>query len=232
MLNPGIMRTLLLVSFLFINITAFTQTVKVIKQTIQIKGETAQGFEVELDGTADAVESQLMKYLKPVGKSKKSEDAYAISLPLINGKNYTSPLYAIVRDKGKGTAWLGIRPSEWPSNVDEVTKDIENMLYDFGVTFHRDKVQKQIDESTTALQAVERQQQKLLNQNKDLGEKLENNKQQKIELEKSIENNKIEFEALTRKIAQNKLDQDSVAFAGEQIKKVIEMQKEKQRNIN
>src|SRR5688500_11969186 len=129
------MKNILLLAFLIINTTAFTQTVKVIKGTIQLKGENAQGFEIELDGTADAVKSQFMKYLKPVGKSKKGEDAYTISLPLINGKNYTSPLYAVVRDKGKGTAWIGIRPSEWPSNVEEVNKDLEKMLYDFGVTF-------------------------------------------------------------------------------------------------
>jgi hypothetical protein len=151
---------------------------------------------------------------------------------LINGKNYTSPVYAVVRDKGKGNAWLGIRASEWPGNTDDLNKDVEKIVYDFGVNFYREKIQKQIDESNTALQAVEKQQQKLLGQNKDLGTRLENNKSEKIQLEKSLENNKMEFEALNRKIEQNKKNQDSVAVAGEQIKKVIEMQKEKQRSVN
>jgi hypothetical protein len=44
--------------------------------------------------------------------------------------------------------------------------------------------------------------------------------------------NKLEFDALNVKITQNKKDQDSVAVANEQIKKVIEMQKEKQRKVN
>lgn len=226
------MKRILFFAFLLSAIPLFAQTVKVTKETIKLKGESAEGFEVVLDGTADAVEPQLLKYLKPVGKTKKVEDSYMISLPLINGKNYTSPVYTMVRDKGKGAAWIGIRPSEWPSSVDSLKNDLERMLYDFGVTFYRDKIQAQIDESNRALQAVERQQQKLVSQNKDLGSRLENNKQQKIELEKSLDNNKLEFEALTKKIEQNKKDQDSVAFAGEQIKKVIEMQKEKQRNVN
>jgi hypothetical protein len=226
------MKNVLLFCFMVFSITAFAQTVKVTKETVQLKGENADGVEIQLDGTVNEVESQLLKYLKPVGKAKKIEDGYVISLPLINGKNYTSPVYVVIRDKGKGTGWLGIRASEWPSNTDEVKNDIEKMLYDFGVNFYRDKVQVQIDESNRALQAVERQQQRLLNQNKDLGKNLENNKAEKIQLEKSLVNNKLEFDALNVKIAQNKKDQDSVAFAGEQIKKVIEMQKEKQRNIN
>jgi hypothetical protein len=226
------MKKSLLFSFILLSITTFAQSIKVTKENIQLKGESAEGFEIQLDGTFNEVESQFLKYLKPMGKAKKGDDSYSISLPLINGKNYTSPLHIVVRDKGKGTAWLGIRPTEWPSNTDQVKADLEKIVYDFGVNFYRDRVQVQIDESNRALQAVERQQQRLLNQNKDLGTKLENNKTQKIQLEKSLENNKLEFEALNVKIAQNKKDQDSVAFAGEQIKKVIEMQKDKQRSIN
>jgi hypothetical protein len=226
------MKKSLLFGFILLSITTFAQSIKVTKENIQLKGESAEGFEIQLDGTFNEVESQFLKYLKPMGKTKKGDDSYSISLPLINGKNYTSPLHIVVRDKGKGTAWLGIRPSEWPSNTDQVKADLEKIVYDFGVNFYRDRVQVQIDESNRALQAVERQQQRLLNQNKDLGTKLENNKTQKIQLEKSLENNKLEFEALNVKIAQNKKDQDSVAFAGEQIKKVIEMQKDKQRAIN
>jgi hypothetical protein len=230
------MKTILLCVFCFglslIDVCTFGQTVKVTTENIQIKGENAEGYEVILDGTAKEVEDQLLKFLKPVGKSKRVEDAYAYSLPLINGKNYTSPLYAIVRDKGKGAAWLGIRLSEWPKNIDSLKREIEKMAYDFGVAFYKDKIQLQIDESNRALQTVERQQQKLQNQNKDLNSKLENNKAEKIRLEKALIDNKLEFDALTVKIEQNKKDQDSVAVANEQIKKVIDMQKEKQRKVN
>lgn len=225
-------RCLVLCFIMFLNSSKVcAQTVKVTTENIQIKGEPAEGFEVILDGTAREVEDLLFKFLKPVGKSKKVEGAYGYSLPLINGKNYTSPLYAMVRDKGKGAAWLGIRPSEWPKNIDSLKTAIEKMVYDFGVTFYKDKIQLQIDESNRALQTVERQQQKLLSQNKDLNSKLENNKAEKIRLEKALIDNKLEFDALTVKIEQNKKDQDSVAVANEQIKKVIEMQKEKQRKV-
>jgi hypothetical protein len=71
-----------------------------------------------------------------------------------------------------------------------------------------------------------------VNQNKDLNTKLVNNAQQKIQLEKSLEANKLDNLVLIQKIENNKKSQDSVRLAGEQIKKVIEMHKERQRKVN
>lgn len=226
------MKKIYVLIFTLSAVVGFSQTVKVKKETVRVKGESAEGYEVQLEGTSTEVESLLNKYLKPVGKSKKSDDAYAYALPVINGKNYTSPVYAVVRDKGTGAAWIGIRPTEWTSGADEVSKDIEKMVYEFGVNFYKEKIQMQIDESMRALQAVERQTQRLLNQEKDYTTRLADNKNEKIQLEKALENNKLQFDALTKKLAQNKKDQDSITMATDQIKKVIEMQKEKQRNVN
>jgi hypothetical protein len=78
---------------------------------------------------------------------------------------------------------------------------------------------------------VEKQQMRLVNQNKDLENKIEGNKREKIQLEKSLKNNKVELMTLTKKLEENKKAQDSVAIATEQIKKVVEMHKERQRKI-
>jgi hypothetical protein len=226
------MKTFMLVISVFVYSVTNGQGVKVVKESVRLKGEAAQGFEAEVDGKLEEVQTLLAKYLKDVGKLKKGEEADIISLPLINGKNYTSPLYVAVRDKGKWMVWLGIRPSEWTNDTAQVYIDIKKLVYDFAVAFNREKIQLQIDESLRALQAVERQQQRLVNQHKDYTTRLGENKNEKIQLEKSLENNKIQFEALNKKIEQNKKDQDSVALAGEQIKKVIEMQKQRQRKVN
>ncbi|HYG02164.1 MAG TPA: hypothetical protein VD927_06930 [Chryseosolibacter sp.] len=209
----------------------FAQSVKVTKETVRLKADTAEGFEVILDGTSAEVENQLTQYLKPIGKGKKSEDAYVYNLPLINTKNYSSPVYAVVRDKGKGAVWIGVKPGEWGAGTEEISKEIEKLVHDFGVAFYKGKIQVQIDESTRALQAVERQQQRLISQKKDFDTRLTENQKEKVELERSLENNKLQFEALGKKLLQNKKEQDSIAVATEQIKKVIEAQKLKQSNI-
>jgi hypothetical protein len=164
---------------------------------------------------------------------KQGFEYHTVTEAIINGKTYTPNIYAFSKENDNNVeAWMGIKINEWPADdAETVSKQLEKILYDFGIQIYRDKVQVQIDESTRALQAVEKQQQRLVNQNRDLNTKLEDNKREKIELEKAIENNKIENESLLKRIDQNKKDQDSVQIANDQIKKVIEMQKEKQRRI-
>ena len=50
-------------------------------------------------------------------------------------------------DTFDGTAWIGIKASEWTAETSGVKNDIEKMVYDFGISFYREKVQRQIDES-------------------------------------------------------------------------------------
>ena len=181
-----------------------------------------------------AVNTSLGKYLKTIGKIRQSNDVITVNEPTINGATYASPVYGLTKQKGKNVAaWIGLKAADWPEeDVRKVNKELEKLIYEFGVKFYRDKIQVQIDESTRALQAVEKQQQKLVNVNRDLTMKLEDNKREKIQLEKSLEANALEYETLLKKIEKNKHDQDSVSVVGEQVKKVVDMQSEKQRKVN
>lgn len=213
---------------------AIAQSVKVTKETARIKGKNADGFEVELEGTVDDVNAALTKYLRTFAKLKLGANPLTTSEVVIGGSNYKSPVYALTKEKSDRTAaWIGIRTDEWPAEESEkVSKELERLTYDFGVQFYRDKIQVQIDESTRALQAVERQQQRLLTENKNLNIRLENNQKEKVQLEKSLDVNKLEYLTLLTKIEQNKKSQDSLAIALEQVKKVVEMHKEKQKKVN
>jgi len=228
-------KKFLLIAFLIlISTLTFSQTVKVKKESARIKGENTEGYEVELEGTVNEVNTSFVKFLKTTGKVKQSDDVITVNEPSLGSISYPLPVFAVSKDKGKSAAvWIGIKISDWPKEDGEkVNKELEKLAYDFGVKFYRDKIQVQIDESLRASQAVEKQQQKLANENKSLTTKLEDNKREKIQLEKSIENNTLENETLLKRIEKNKHDQDSVALAGEQIKKVVEMHKEKQRRVN
>jgi hypothetical protein len=129
-------------------------------------------------------------------------------------------------------AWIGSKSPGQDADASNINAALEKLIADFGVKYYRDKIQVQIDETNRAYQAVEKQKQRLVNENKTLLTKVEDNKREKIQLEKALENNKLENETLLKRIEKNKLDQDSVALAGEQIKKVAEIYKEKQRKVN
>jgi hypothetical protein len=219
---------------IILGFSAYAQTVNVKKEKTRIKNDYADGFEVELQATFEEVEASLTKFMKTFGKFKSVENFMVVNEPVIQGRPYTTPVYGANKQVGNIiSAWVGIKTDDWKKeDAETVNHDLEKMLHDFGVTFYREKIQKQIDESVRAGQAVERQQQRLQNQNRDLNGKMDDNRREKIQLERSLENNKIELETLTKRLEKNKKDQDSVAIAGDQIKKVIEMHRERQRKVD
>lgn len=153
----------------------------------------------------------------------------------ISFTKYSSPLYATTRSNGeKITVWLGLNAIEWPTpeQAQQAMKDLEKVVYDFGVKYYRDKVQLDIDESVRAQQAAEKQTLRLQNESKSLVSKLEFNQKEKLRLEKALADNKLEYETLIANTAKNKKDQDSVSLATDQIKKMVEVHKERQRKVN
>lgn len=214
---------------------AFSQKVTVNKKSEKIKGESAEGYSTELEGKKEAVAVAWGKFLKDMGKVKSGSGYQYIENPALGGTVYSTGIvyFNTSGNEEKATAWAGIKAAEWTVNdIKIVENQLEKLTYQFGVKFYRDKIQAQIDEGQQALDAVTRQQQRLLTQNKEMTIKLSNNEQEKIQLEKSLENNKLEHLVTAQKIVNNKKAQDSVAVVGEKIKKVIEMHKERQRKVN
>ena len=218
-----------------LSVTAQAQTVTVNSKSEKVKGESSEGYATELEGKKDDVSQAWNKFLKDIGKVKNPGGTITITEPAIGGTVYPKGIvYATVEgNEEKATIWLGLSKEEWVVNdIEIVAKELEKLVYRFGVKFYRDQIQKQIDEAQQASDAVDKQKQRLLNQNKDLTNKLANNEQQKIQLEKSLEVNKLDHLVLLQKIVNNKNSQDSVSNAGVQIKKVVELHKERQRKVN
>lgn len=211
------------------------QTVTVNKQNEKVKSETIEVFATTLEGRREEIQQSFNRYLKEVGKVKLFSTPTTITEPIISGTPFSKGIvYAGMQDGDKSsTVWMGINPAEWEAkDVTYATRELQKMVYQFGIKFYRDQVQKQIDETQQALDAVEKQQQRTLNQSKDLTIKVSNNEQEKIQLEKSLENNKLENVALKIRMENNKKAQDSLLNVNVQIKKVLETHKEKQRKIN
>ena len=206
------------------------QKVEVKKENARIDGRNISGYQVAFSAGETDVRNSLIKYLKGLGKVKTSGEYISMEEPVVAGKKYTNVLFATTREiANTAAAWIGINSENGEES--SLDRDIEKLTYDFGVAFHREKIQIQIDESLQALQAVEKQELRLANQNKDLNNRIERNKRQKTELEKSLVDNKLEFEELTRNLKVNAKARDSVFIATEQIRKVVEMHQERQRKV-
>jgi hypothetical protein len=227
--------TLTLMMALLTGGSVLAQTVKVSKQTERVKGNATDGYGVELNGTLEEVTTAFTKYLKTFAKTKAISNVTQVSEAQFSATKYTSPFYAVTRNStDKALAWIGVVVTEWPTE-DEAKKgmgELEKVMYDFGVKFYRDKIQADVDEAMLALSTAEKQQQKLIYDNKTLYTKLENNQKEKIRLEKALIDNKAENENLTLGIDRNKKAQDSVAVALDQIRKMVEFHKERQKKVN
>ena len=219
-----------------VSLFGFGQTVTVKSQNEKVKGEMADGFTTVLDYKKEEVNSSWNKFLKEIGKIKLfSSDPVVITDPNLNGTVYPKAMvYAYIFDNGNNTrVWLGIVNSEWESrNPESIQKQLEKLVYQFGIRFHRERVQALVDETQRALDAVEKQSSKAFNQNKDLLIKLGNNEKEKTSLEKAVEANKLENAALLIKLENNKKAQDSLINSMNQIKKVMLTHKEKLSKIN
>ena len=220
---------------LLLSLSLHAQKVTVKSQSEKAKGEPADGYGTELEGKKEMVNSAWIKFLKGIGKVRQSSDPVTITEPAFNGLTFSKgSVYSIVREKGENTyVWLGINPAEWESNnVKRIGNELEKAVYQFGVTFYRDKIQIQIDEAQQALDAVEKQKLRATNQNKDLTTQLANNDQEKIRLDKALETNKFDNAVLKVKLVNNAKAQDSLSQAGLQIQKMKDLHTERQRKVN
>ena len=229
------MKKLTLIVFLGIATCTIAQKVTVDKKSEKVKEESADGYSTSLEGKKDDVAASFGRFIKDLGKVKTGIDYQYVEGPALGGTVYsTGVVYAKTEgNEERATVWLGIKSAEWTVNdISLVENQLEKLIYQFGVKFYRDKIQAQIDEAQQAMDAVARQQQRLTSQNKDLTTKLSNNGSEKIRLEKALVLNRLDSLVLFQKIKNNKHDQDSVKKAGEQIKKIIELHKERQRKVN
>ena len=229
------MNRLLIFSFVvFFSFSALTQTVKVNSKSNRIKGNTCAGFLLELNGKADDIENSLVRFLKDYGKPRSTTDYISVSEPTLGGNTYEGKTLfgTVTGDDKQAQIWIGIDTVEWKTSSDPALGRIEKMAYQFGVTFYKDQIQKEIDESQRAFDATEKQKNRLANQNKDLTLRLGYNEQERVQLEKQLQSNSLEHAVLLQRIENNKKSQDSVANAGIQIKKVLEAQREKQKKVN
>jgi hypothetical protein len=218
--------------FSFLTSLAQAQTVVVSKQDQRIKGENIKGYSTTLEAGKSEVTAALNRYLKTFGKVKNQEEMLTVAEPLVNGQLQKVPLVGVVKgNEQKATAWIGYATTVNDSSSVDV-RAAEGMMKTFGLNFYRDKIQGQIDEAQRAVEAVEKQQQRTLSENKSLTQRVANNTNEYNQLVKAIQTNRSDSVTLQVRLTQNKQMQDSLTVVLEKVKKAVEIQKERQRKVN
>jgi hypothetical protein len=217
--------------FMLASVFAYAQKVTVTKNTERVNGKNCDGYSTELTGSSEEVNSSLTKYLKTFGKVKATGNQFQVSEAQVNLTKYINPFFASTKTKGNQIlVWMGA--SDESDSVKSIQRELEKLVYNFGVKFYKDKIQADVDESLRAEAAAEKQQQRLTLEGKNLASRQEMNAKEKIRLEKSLADNKQDSIKFVKALVKNKLSQDSLSIAAEQIKKMVEAHKERQRKVN
>jgi hypothetical protein len=227
------MKKFVLIPFLLISVLSFGQTVVVKKEKQKIKNDNIYSFATTLDASTTEVNSALLKFLKGYGKPKQQEEAIVLAECIVSGQAYTKPLYGSTRQAGAVTqAWIGVNLKEWAADSAMIVSRLEAMVKEFGVNFYRDKIQVQIDEAQRAVDIVNRQQQRTLNEQQNIQQKIESNKKEYQQLLRDIQKNRADSAALVIRMNQNKAGTDSLRVVSDKVKQALVFQKERQGKVN
>jgi hypothetical protein len=227
------MKKFVLLAFLLISVLSFGQTVIVKKEKQKIKNDNIYSFATTLDASTEDVNGALLKFLKNYGKPKQQDEAIVLAECIVNGQAFSKALYGNTRQGGAVThAWIGVNLNEWAADSAMVVGRLEAMVKEFGVNFYRDKIQLQIDEAQRAVDIVNRQQQRTLNEQQSIQQKIENNKKEYQQLLKAIQKNRSDSVALVLRLDKNKASTDSLRIVSDKVKQAVVFQKERQGKVN
>ncbi len=227
-------RLVFVISALLISSTLFAQRVLVEKGTERVKSDQVEGYQSQIDASKQELETAWMKFARELGKNKSSGDFIEIRDAVIDGQVYQGKIvYSKITDNNKSaTLWLGIREKDWDDDYSKIEPFMERLVKEFSVRFYQERIMAEINESEKALRFAERQQARIINDKSDLQLKLEENERERMQLERSLNNNQLQNQVLKQKIENNIKSQDSISVSLEKIKRMIEMQRERMRQVN
>ena len=192
------------------------QKVSTAEKSERLQGRQIKGYSTTLVGTD--VREAWLRYLREHGRLRDRESYLEIrDLSFISAKQDT-----VFSKLNQGQATTAI----WVGSTGKQL-GLQEFLHSFGVKYYQDEIQEDIDESARVERMTVRQQQRLLNENKNLNLRLENNAKDSVRLVEAVKRNQLEQVELVQKLKNNAQAQDSVKVELERIRGVIKEQEEK-----
>lgn len=228
----------LIILALFI-IGSYTQTIAqnytVNSKAQRINDTKYNGFSIKINGSLSKVTDQTYTYLKGKSKLRRKRNYYSVVELKLDGIQLDSTIiYLKIDDKSPQTAiWLGIKTFGLEKEmVSQIESDLKKELVHIARSYYVHEQELQIIEAETAAQIISKNQQLLIEENVKLTSNLEAKEMRKIELQKLLETNRLDIEVLKQKLIDNKFGQDSVYIDLQKVIKVIDVQKQKLKEID
>lgn len=215
---------------------AFSQEITVKPENKTISGTEYVGFISSVEGSFDNHKDLWIKEMKNKGKVKKSNSYYKIEdfvFPQITEKLLTGCTQVALQRDSTVSIWLGIDVSTLEQDeASKVEEEVKGIVYNYILDYRKSAVLKDIEDAERAAAFTSRKHQKLISELETLQLKLLDAQNEKTRLEESIKSIEFEINVLQQKIENNKTDQETTYKQLEQIRKVLEMHKERLKKLN
>ncbi|MBC7451501.1 MAG: chromosome segregation ATPase, partial [Cytophagales bacterium] len=243
------MKKILFHFILLISIHSYGQTKKEIlvspAHTVVEKVDR-QGMQVLIELDEKTVTKAWEQKLKEYGKVESGKNSYVIHGAIVAGILNPATIYSTIIEDKKGTIvfWAVDLGSQYVTQGHEHYIHLQNKLHDFAVQTYIADVNAQIATAEGALAASVKNQHKLLKEGESLKKNIQQNKQEKINLENKLKSNESELTSLNNKAAlhasnhkasvenNNTEEQQKVLKEAESVRKSIEKNKQEKINLD
>ncbi|MDH5475679.1 MAG: hypothetical protein OEX22_08325 [Cyclobacteriaceae bacterium] len=219
-----IILTLSLIPFISLQ----AQKVNVTEKKNRVGDELYIGYSSKIAGDEDAIESQWYKALRGLGRLREEGNHLVVKeadLEVIGEK--LVPVFSKLTPSDTLTEiWItGNKTLISGDSLDLVNTKLQLFLYNFSLTFYKNKAQEKIDEADRAVAFTAKKLNKLKADSVELAKDLRDNIREIERLKELIEKNELEEKVIAQKIIDNKLYYDSTFVDLERLKKVVEKKK-------
>jgi len=213
----------------------YGQEITAKEETKTLENTKYPGYSISVEGKLDRHQDGWTKLLKNKGKVRKRNSLYSIEdfvFPQITEKLLNGYTQVMLRDTTVNI-WLGIDVSELEGDEpQQILGEIKGMLENYVLDYRKSLVLDDIQNAERAAAYTSQQHQRLIRDMENLKIRLLDSENEKRRLEENLKTMELEIEVLKQKIVNNGADQERTLVELEQIRKVLEMHKERLKKLN
>ena len=200
--------------FLFLVLLSFLITPvlgqKVRSETGNINSKKYSGYSIIIADEMEKVSDFWLNELKGIGKLRRKRDFHQIEEFNLPDEYYPEAIYytrVTDRDSTSSKIWIALDPETLlggESGQENVNLALENYVSSLEIAYEKYLIQLQIADAERAITFTRRQQQRLIQDARNLEYQLAESKEEKVRLLENIEKLELEILALSQRIENNK----------------------------
>jgi len=229
------LKGILLPFILLFSISPLFAQYQTVGSAHNLLGVDVEGYEVDLPFSKEKAQNSWKEYAKDFGRSEDTQNHKTYQT------TFRTDIYVeevlifsqITGNTEKSVLWMGIDPQGIPKEIyPELQKAVEEFVYNFNLKMRTDLAQKKIDESEQAATYLSKEFEDLKRDERKNQKNYERTNEKILEYEQELEELRNDSTQYVQTLENLKNSIDSLYSEIEKVKSVVEVYKEKLKEIN